>query len=100
MLWCTHPGACHPVPAATYQTSQPKEWFVKVLPYLKTTVKLLKLTPIAEKAISGLDDEEIATQIEILDALCRATEDELSSTLTWPLRRSFWSITKVLLIGR
>lgn len=76
-LWCTHPGECHPVSEASYETAQPKEWFARTLPYFKTTLRLLKLTPIVRGALSDCDVNEVVSHLQALEALCSAIEDEL-----------------------
>src|ERR1700722_5131989 len=78
-LWCTHPGECHPVPEASYETPQPKEWFVRALPYLQTTLRLLKLAPIVRGVLAGYDIKEVASHLEVLEAVCKVVEDEIKT---------------------
>ncbi len=47
-LWCEHPGHWHPWPEATYLIDQPREWLVRVAPYLNLIFNILKLVlPVA-----------------------------------------------------
>jgi hypothetical protein len=73
-LWCTCPGHEHPVSSASYEISLPKEWFRQVLPYLKTTLRLLQLLPIVKGVATHYHADEVASQVEMLEALCHSTE--------------------------
>jgi hypothetical protein len=77
-LWCTHPDECHPVPEASYDTLQPKEWFIQVLPYLRTTLKFLKLMPAAREVVAHFDASEIASHIQIFESVCKSAEQALA----------------------
>ncbi len=79
-LWCTHPGEYHPVFEASYETSLPKEWFVEALPYLRATLKILRVTPIVRAPLAGCDVNEIASTLQILETICKATEEEMGLT--------------------
>lgn len=73
-LWCTDPGHEHPVSSASYEISLPKEWFRQVLPYLRTTLKLLKLLAIVKGVATHFKATEVAAQVEILEGVCNSAE--------------------------
>lgn len=79
-LWCTHPGEWHPVPEASYETSLPKDWFVRALPYLKTTLRVLQFAPVIASTVPGAS--EIRDHLQMLHAICKSIEEELSRTGT------------------
>ncbi|HEX5405781.1 MAG TPA: COR domain-containing protein [Pseudonocardiaceae bacterium] len=63
-LYCEEPGAWHRLPDArgVYPVTQPKEWFVKLGPYLQHLIRVLKHAaplagPVLGVAVGVLDDQ-------------------------------------------
>lgn len=77
-LWCTHPGAYHPVFESSYETALPKEWFAEALPYLRATLRLLRFAPVVGGALAGGGGSEIASTLRVFEVVCKAVEEELS----------------------
>lgn len=73
-LWCTDPGHEHPVSSASYEVSLPKEWLRQVLPYLRTTLKILRLMAIVKGVATHYQAAEVAAQVEMLEAVCNSAE--------------------------
>jgi internalin A len=54
VLWCEHPSRWHPWTAATYHLNQPKEWLVRIAPYVTLVFKTLKLVIPIAGAVAGV----------------------------------------------
>lgn len=50
VLWCEHQGGVHPMGEHAYTIAEPREWFVRVRPYLNVMLEFLR----AATAVSGL----------------------------------------------
>ena len=84
-LCCMHPGECHPVFEASYETSQPQKWFIEVLPYLRLTLRFLRLAPLVGAPIAGLDGKEVAAHLDAFDRVCRTVESVIADASDPPL---------------
>ncbi len=65
-LWCEHPAYEHRCDHPGYEFSQPREWYVRAAPFLRTTSKLLRLLPVAGAAAGLLSvDRDKAHAFEL-----------------------------------
>jgi hypothetical protein len=54
MLWCEHPGQWHPWPPSSYDLHQPKDWLIRVSPYVNLVFKTLQLVVPVAAAVAGV----------------------------------------------
>jgi internalin A len=54
VLWCEYPGGPHPLTDRPYSVGQPREWFIRVRPYMAVMVKALQILVPALGAASTL----------------------------------------------
>ena len=74
VLWCEHPGFWHPWPAASYSFQQPKDWLVRVGPYVTLVVTALQLVapiavPTAALIATGKHAEAVQNELKLMNAL-------------------------------
>jgi len=87
VLWCEHPGFWNPWPPATYSLRQPKDWLIRVGPYVKLIVTALQLIapiagPVAGIAMTGKHVKGIKGELEAMSTLEHVqSEVELMTTL-------------------
>jgi len=54
VLWCEYPGGPHPLTERSYELGQPREWFVRIRPYVAVMIKALQVAVPAAAAASTL----------------------------------------------
>lgn len=73
-LYCEQPGAIHPLPNAPYAFEQPAEWLIKVSPYLRMLLTVLKHTVPLVGPVLGIAGDD----------LTRGLASELAVSRSWP----------------
>ena len=73
-LWCEHPGEEHPWPKAQYDFTRPKNWLVKLAPYLLVLTTVLRdVVPVGGAALglamSDKDYEKIKKDLDLMKEL-------------------------------
>ena len=74
VLWCEYPGQWHPWPSASYPVDQPREWIVRIGPYMGLVFKTLRLVVPVAASVAGI----LLTPEQLKDA---QQELELMQTL-------------------
>ena len=53
-LWCEHPDHMHPWPDASYIIDQPREWLIRISPYMNTLLTILRSAVPAAASAAGM----------------------------------------------
>ncbi|WP_432977721.1 COR domain-containing protein [Dactylosporangium sp. CA-233914] len=81
-LWCEHTAEWHSWPEATYQFQRPKEWLIKVGPYVSLLARTLRLvipiaTSITNMSLSKGDQEKMQQELELMRTLSEKLPENL-----------------------
>ena len=73
-LWCEHPGHEHPWDAATYDLDPPKEWLVRIAPYVRLVFRTLQLvvpvaTAIDVAALPSAQQADVQARLAVMQAI-------------------------------
>jgi internalin A len=73
-LWCEHPGHEHPWDAATYDLDPPKEWLVRIAPYVRLVFRTLQLvvpvaTAIDVAALPSAQQADAQARLAVMQAI-------------------------------
>jgi internalin A len=84
VLWCEHPGHWHPVSEASYKLSRPREWLVKIGPYMTLLFKALRLVVPTAAAMAGalLPTDQLERAQKELELMSTVVVDFSDSGLT------------------
>ena len=76
-LWCEHPGEEHPWEPASYDIREPREWVIRIAPYARVVLAILKVAvPAVGSIVGGYDP--VVTQ-PIAQGYLSATEAVLDA---------------------
>ncbi|WP_176722477.1 COR domain-containing protein [Candidatus Thiosymbion oneisti] len=87
-LWCEMPGCQHPICSigsggdGEYEFSKPKDWVVKIAPYLKVIIKTLKVTIPFLQISEYLDKDSMKKAKSSLDLLNELTASFIPDEIT------------------
>lgn len=80
-LYCEQPGAIHPLPSAPYAFEQPAEWLIKVSPYLRMLLTVLKHTVPLVGPVLGIAGDDLTTRLNHETDLMQAIVDQLPASI-------------------
>ncbi|MCP4581865.1 MAG: TIR domain-containing protein [candidate division Zixibacteria bacterium] len=78
-LWCQMPGCCHPLVDGDYELQKPKDWLIKIKPWLKVLIESLKFIDLAAPVIGSFISESVkiatAEKIDTMEKLANCLPD-------------------------